>query len=120
MNSQSAIPVDPITAGFLLDSLAAGHDVEKVVDTAKFFSSLRSNTDGPPSQEAIDYITPRIGKNCKMVGGGHVGVVHGVNEMTGMYSGQRYPLLVKITDSDMPTAIGCIFEYDLSQWEIEV
>lgn len=115
MNTQPSNSTDPILAGFLLGAIANGCDVEKVVDVAKMFTS---KNDGPPTQDAIDFITPRIGKVCKMIGSVREGIVVGVNMSTGMYCGSRYPLKVKITSCHMANAVGQTFEYDLSQWEI--
>ncbi len=107
---------DGITAGMLLQAANNGssHD-----DIYKLYKDLQGNKDAP-TLEVIELVTSWIGRKCKIKYTSHTAIVVGPNTSDcGFYPGGRFPVYVKIIASGMPQAIGCKFEYDLDQIELE-
>ena len=58
----------------------------------------------------------RVGDKVKILYASHIGEIVGFNEkLGGLYSGARYPVLVRITNSSMQRAVGKSFEYGIEQ-----
>lgn len=107
--------MDGITAGLLLQAAQNGssHD-----DIYNLYKNLQGERDAP-TPEVIELVTSYIGRKCKLKYTSHVGIVKGPNTSdSGFYPGGRFPVYVTITHSDMETAIGKTFEYDLDQVQL--
>ena len=107
--------IDSFTASVLTEHVKEGNADEVLA----LYKDLCTTHDGGPSDEVISLVTSLIGKKCKVKHTSHIGVVEGVNRSTGgFYNGGRYPVFVKITKSRRTSAVGKVFEYELSQIEI--
>jgi hypothetical protein len=106
--------IDPITASALLAVLGI-NNTEEVLKVYKLFTQ-RGGEGVTPDQ--IKWFLTNKGKQVKVNGTDHVGIVFRLNESThGMYNGLRYPIYVEITKSSNGST-GAIFEYSIDQLEI--
>lgn len=105
--------MDAATASILLGCIAQNPTEDNV---SKIHNLSKSLTGKGPSEEARKFVQDNMGKKCKIKYTGHGGVIESLNECDrGFYTGDRYPVNVRITESSMAEAIGNLFEYDLDQ-----
>lgn len=72
-----------------------------------------------PNQEDVDAIIAEV-KKYYFIGDpvtirltSHKGKIVGYNESLGIEDGVRYPIAVKILESDFPNAVGQVFNYSV-------
>lgn len=111
--------MDSTTSSMLLELKKKGHDNEEIAD---LYRVLNKKENGP-SVEATTWYYENKGKTVS-IGGciNLVGVVVGLNLNTsGLYTGDRYPIKVIISEDDRYeyNAIGCTFEYGINQLELK-
>ena len=73
----------------------------------------------PVPDDVVAFIESNIGNPVKVMGTSYKGVIHSCNKAQGgFYPGIRYPVYVRITETDdaiFECAIGQVFEYELDQ-----
>lgn len=111
-NEQS---MDGFTAGVLLQTAMNGSNSD---DIYKIYKDLQEDKDAL-TPEVIELVNSWKDKTCNIKFTSHKGIIKGPNTSSyGFYPGGRYPVIVKIIDSDMKKVIGKTFEYGLDQIEL--
>lgn len=85
-------------------------------------TQLQPQTDEEQKLEKVLLVAKakfKIGDIVAVQGTPYAGIIHGFNSrLGGFYSGVRYPVFVKMTESDDPRfadVVGSVFEYDVDQ-----
>lgn len=83
-------------------------------DITALYGVLSKNTGGP-TEGAERWFNDHINRKVKIIGTSYEGLVLSLNDTRGgIYSGNRYPINVRITKANN-SAVGKVFEYSIEQ-----
>ena len=109
--------IDSFTASVAL-SLIESNPTSSTIETLSSILKDMDDNDSVPN-DVVAFIEINIGKPVKVLGTSYKGVIRSCNKAQGgFYPGVRYPVYVRITETDdarFQSIIGKSFEYGLDQ-----